>query len=333
VTVDSSMTSGFHAHFHDWRLSPPVTLAMVLVALIYLRGWIRLREVLIKSSGSSVHPRVPLGLRLRPTLNQSLSKSDIPALLSPWRLVAFCCGLFFFWSVVGSPLSMLDHDLLTVHMINHLVLMVVVAPLTLAGAPGLLLSQGLPEKFGRAIHNSVLDSAPAQRLLRLLKHPVFCWLCATATVIGWHLPAIFQLAMRSRWWHDAEYASFMVAGLLFWLPVVQPVSSVREPPRWSTPLYLFLATLPCDVLSAFLVFCGRVVYPSYMSAPWLFNLSPIQDQQCAGALMWVSVTLAYLLPAVVITLQILSPHGMHSQPPAQGTWQRLTPPLPRCSPE
>jgi cytochrome c oxidase assembly factor CtaG len=73
------------------------------------------------------------------------------------------------------------------------------------------------------------------------------------------------------------------------------------------PLYLFLATLPCDILSAFLAFCGRVVYPSYLAAPRLFDLSPLQDQEFAGALMWVSVTLIYLIPAVIITVQILSP--------------------------
>jgi cytochrome c oxidase assembly factor CtaG len=68
-----------------------------------------------------------------------------------------------------------------------------------------------------------------------------------------------------------------------------------------------LATLPCDALSAFLVFCDRVVYPSYLTAPRLFNISALQDQECAGALMWVCATFVYLIPAVVITIQILSP--------------------------
>jgi cytochrome c oxidase assembly factor CtaG len=71
-------------------------------------------------------------------------------------------------------------------------------------------------------------------------------------------------------------------------------------------LYLFCATLPCDALSAFLAFCDRVVYPSYISAvnPW--SLSPIEDQECAAALMWTCVTLIFLIPAVIVTMQILS---------------------------
>jgi putative membrane protein len=76
-------------------------------------------------------------------------------------------------------------------------------------------------------------------------------------------------------------------------------------------LYLFLATLPCDALSAFLAFCDRVVYSSYLTAPRLFNISPLQDQQCAGALMWTCATFIYLIPAVVVTIQILSPASAH----------------------
>jgi cytochrome c oxidase assembly factor CtaG len=224
-------------------------------------------------------------------------------------------GLLVLWIVVASPLSALDHHLLTIHMINHLLLMTVAAPLLLAGSPAAAISQALPTNFSHRANEVVSSSSVAQALASLLKHPVFCWLFATATVIGWHLPAVFQIAMHSHPWHEAEYLSFLLAGLLFWQPVAHPGSSATTPewPRWSIPLYLFLATLPCDILSAFLVFCGRVVYPSYLSAPGLFHLSALQDQQCAGALMWVAVTFAYLLPAAVITIQILSPAHAHSQ--------------------
>jgi len=72
-------------------------------------------------------------------------------------------------------------------------------------------------------------------------------------------------------------------------------------------LYLFFATLPCDALSGFLVFCDRVVYSSYLSAPRLFGISALQDQECAAALMWTCVTIIFLVPAVIVTLDILSP--------------------------
>ena len=113
--------------------------------------------------------------------------------------------------------------------------------------------------------------------------------------------------MQSAGWHAAEHVSFLVAGFLFWWPVVGPLAGFGRGPSWHIPLYLFLATLPCDALSAFLAFCNHVVYPHYLSAHRLFDISPLEDQQCAGALMWVSVTFAYLAPTAVVTIQMLSP--------------------------
>ncbi len=137
-------------------------------------------------------------------------------------------------------------------------------------------------------------------------HPpiVACWLAGTLTVFLWHVPAVFELAFESTLWHWLELASFLVAGIVFWWPVIQP----HPTPGWSVPVYLFLATLPCDALSAFLVFCGHVVYQPYLSGDdhGMFGLSPLEDQALAGALMWVTVTFAYLIPALVLTARLLA---------------------------
>jgi putative membrane protein len=196
-----------------------------------------------------------------------------------WRLATLSSGVLFVWVAVGSPLAVLDHQLLTAHMMQHLLLTIVAAPLILMGAPA----------------------------IRLRVHPVLCWLASTAVVIGWHIPALFKLAMQSNSWHAVEHGSFLAAGLLFWWPVIGRV------PRWSVLLYLFLATLPCDALSAFLTFCGRIVYPHYLHAPGLFGLSPLGDQEFAGALMWIAVTFAYLAPAASIAIRLLEP-GARGRP-------------------
>jgi putative membrane protein len=145
-----------------------------------------------------------------------------------------------------------------------------------------------------------------KRLGHFVSNPAFCWLAATLALIGWHIPAAFELALRWSWLHELEHASFLGTGLLFWWPVVQPWPSAARWPRWSIPLYLFFATLPCDALSAFLVFCDRVVYSSYLSAPRVFAWSPLADQQCAAALMWVAVTIILVVPAVVVTTSTLA---------------------------
>ncbi len=258
----------------------PILLTLVLVssALAYVRGWYRLQNA-------------------------------FPSVLSVWRLAAFMGGLFSLWAAAGSPLAGMDHYLLTAHMAQHLLLMTVAAPLILLGAPAITLLHGLPRPFVRNALGPFLGYPPVHGFGHMVTQPAFCWLVATAGVIGWHVPALFALGMRSARWHEFEHAGFFAAGLLFWWPVVQPWPSLARWPQWSVPLYLFLATLPCDALSAFLTFCGRVVYPHYLSAHRLFDISPLGDQECAGALMWVCVTFAYLAPAVVLTIQMLSPRG------------------------
>jgi len=277
-------------HPQTWCLALAPTFALVISALVYLHRWFRLRRAL-------------------------------PNLIPTWRLAAFIAGLFSVWIAAASPLAALDHQSLTIHMVKHLLSMTVAAPLVLAGAPVMLLVRGLPSHITKS--DLLLGSRTARWLRRSLTNPMLCWLAGTAAVIGWHLPTAFQLAMRSHWAHGAEDATFLLAGLLFWWPIVQPVPNVARSPRWSMSLYLFLATLPCDILSAFLVFCNRLVYPCYGSSTQLFSLSPLQDQESAGALMWGWVTLAYLIPAVVITIKILSPANVQSPKPGQGAWLTL----------
>lgn len=212
------------------------------------------------------------------------------------RLAALGSGVLVLWAVTGTPLATLDHEFLTAHMVQHLLLMTVAAPLILLGDPLHALSHWLPAQPGPFFG----------KVMRPLTHPVFCWLVSTCTVIGWHIPAAFALGMHSHAWHDAEHVSFFVAGLLFWWPVIQPWPSAAIWPRWSVPLYLFLATLPCDALSAYLTFCGHVVYPHYVAA------SALADQERAGALMWVWVTFAYLVPAAAVTMRLLAPGGLRA---------------------
>ena len=120
-----------------------------------------------------------------------------------------------------------------------------------------------------------------------------------------------MLGMQSGMWHGIEQASFLISGLLFWWPVVQPWPTVSNWPEWSILLYLFLATLPCDILSGFLVFCDRVVYPVYFSSPHPFGFSALEDQQCAGALMWTCVTVVYLVAGTIVAARLLSPQNSH----------------------
>ena len=270
------MNADVRAILQSWSAPLGVDLALCVTLLVYARGWFRLRSV-------------------------------IPNLISLWRFAAFIAGIVFVWIAIGSRLNAFDDALLTVHMVQHLLLMSIAPPLILLGAPQLPLLHGLPRSFACGVVSPILRSGPVKRAGHLIAYPAFCWLAAALALIGWHVPAVFQLALRWNWLHEIEHACFLGAGLLFWWPVIQPWPSVARWQRWSIPLYLFCATLPCDALSAFLAFCDRVVYSSYLSAPRVFDWSPLEDQQFAAALMWVSVTIILVVPAVIITMQILAP--------------------------
>lgn len=271
---------------HHWSFPIPLTMLLALVVFFYVRGWLHLRKAL-------------------------------PQIITWGHMVAFISGVISIWVAVASPLAVLDHELLTVHMVQHLLLMAVAPPLIFLGAPVPALLRGLPQDFVRAIVSPLKRSGSVRGIANSLGHPVVCWFAGTATVIVWHLPSLFALGLHSAFWHEAQRASFLVAGLLFWWPVIQPWPSASHWSKWSAPLYLFFATLPCDALSAFLTFCGRVIYPSYLTGPHHFHISALQDQEWAGVLMWVSVTFIYMVPAMVLTVRMLTPGAsatVHSRP-------------------
>jgi cytochrome c oxidase assembly factor CtaG len=240
-----------------------------------------------------------------------------------WRLAAWLAGLGLVWLATASPLAGLDRALLTAHMLKHLVLMTVAAPLLLVSEPRALLRWGLGPDGGAIIRPTQVVSAsgleetrvPAALAAsgRVLTHPALCWLAGTATVLAWHVPAAMSFAMHSAAGHALQSASFLLGGLLFWWPVVEPWPARPHWTAWMVPLYLLLATLPCDALSAFLAFCGRPVYAAALSAAPPEQL--LADQERAGALMWVWVTLVYLVPAVWQLLRLLGPTVPESAQP------------------
>jgi len=269
-----------HLHHANLGSSESVffTLILVFAALVYLRGWLSLRSGLVSNS-------------------------------SAWRAFSFLLGLFLIWVAVASPIAALDHELLTVHMLQHLLLMTLAPPLIWLGAPAHPVLRGLPRRFVESLLIPRWQLQAPRKFARALGAREFAWLAACAALIGWHIPSFFALGMQSAGWHLLEHLSFLATGLLFWWPVVQPSASASRQDL-SMVLYLFFATLPCDILSGFLVFSDRVVYPMYFSSSRLLGFSPLVDQQCAAALMWTCVTIVYLVAGAILTMHLLSPRGL-----------------------
>ena len=258
---------------------PVALIVLAIAAVVYLRGWSELRSASTRT-------------------------------IEPWHAASFLFGLFAIWLALASRLALYDHHLLTVHMIQHLLLMSIAAPLILLGEPLVVLAHGLPAGLGDAVGRT-LSRTIVRRLGMAIVTPAWCWIAATMALTVWHVPAVLTVTMQSDAWHAVAKASFVVTGLLFWWPVVQPWPRVPAA-RWSTVLYLFLAMLPCDILAAFLVFSERIVYSAYVSMPGHTSLSVLEDQEIAGALMWTVVTLVYLTAGTIVATRLLSPRALEA---------------------
>lgn len=255
--------------FDPWRLIP-----LLILASVYLRGWWRLTQ------------RLPQ----RFTIN---------------RLVAFLGGLLALFLAMASPLDVLANLLLQVHMTQHVVLMMVAPPLILLGAPLLPLLRGLPQPVVKRGLGPLFVCPAFRRVCHYLTHPLVCWSVFIATNIAWHLPSLYELALRSEFWHAVQHCCFLGAALLFWWPVMQPWPSRPQWPRWALIPYLLLADIQNTALSAFLIFSEQVLYPAYAAVPRLWGISVLDDQAAAGVIMWIPGSLIFLVPVGLTVIRLL----------------------------
>ena len=240
-----------------------------------------------------------------------------------WRhLLSFLGGLDALFVAVASPLEARAAESLTAHMGQHVLLMMVAPLLLWLGEPLAPMVRGLPRiAVGPVVR--FLAWAPVRRAGRMVTHPIVAWMSFAVVSCAWHTPVLYEMALASHPWHHAEHASFLAAALLFWWPVVQPWPSRPRWPRWTVLPYLLLGEILNTVLAAVFVFGGRALYPTYAVIAVRAGLSPRDEQIAAGLLMWGAGSLAMLLPAAWVTLELLAPAG---------PVRRLQPGHPRSAP-
>lgn len=266
-----------------WHFHSPIEILIFLSSLMYARGWWKL------------HARRPDDFSVR-------------------CLLCFVAGEISLFVAIASPLHELTEISLTAHMIQHVLLMMVIPPLVLLGAPHLVLLFGLPNAILHGVLRPFLGWTPLKRLVLVLFHPVNCWIAFVVTTLTWHTPVMFELALRSDLWHAVEHIFFLITAFLFWWPVIQPWPSRARWQRWTMIPYLLLADLQNTALSAILIFCDRVVYPTYATAPRIFGMSALEDQAAAGAIMWVPGSFVFLVPIVAIAIKVLSAQRSRVRP-------------------
>ena len=196
--------------------------------------------------------------------------------------LAFFSGLAILFLSLNGPLHDLsDEYLFSAHMVQHLMLQLVVAPLALLGIPGWMLRPALRVPTVRSLAHRVTRVAAAFALFNV-------------TMAAWHLPPLYNLALAHHPVHILQHVTFLVASVIMWWPLV---GSLAELPRPSYPaqiLYCFLLTIPMSIVAVYITYSDRVLYPLYAIAPRVFGISPLEDQRLGGLIMWVPGGLYFL---------------------------------------
>ena len=231
-----------------------------------------------------VHPSVVIGLVLLGGLYVFLGGLRAPRR----RAVAFAGALLIMLLALNGPLHDLsDHSLFSAHMVQHLVLTLAFPPLLLYGTPAWVVQ---PLLVPRAVF----------RFAAWATRPLPAGLMFLAPISLWHFPVFYEAALRHHGLHIMQHLVFIATSVLMWWPVLSPVP---ELPRISYPAqmgYLFLLGIPMSVVGALITLSDRVLYPFYATAPRIWGLSPLADQQIGGLLMWVPGGLVLWLAMTVV---------------------------------
>jgi putative membrane protein len=270
-------------------------------------------------SGFSVHWSTVIGLALFVALyawrarqglrvaGQPGSDSSIQP-LGRTKPVLFGIGvLVMFFSLNGPLHDLSDSFLFSAHMLQHLLLAFVVAPLFIMGTPGWMLRPAL-ERRGVA--------AAAGWLTR----PRQAFAIFTVVFAGWHLPVAYNTAMAHHNVHIVMHLSMLAAAVIMWWPILSPLP---ELPRLSYPgqmLYLFLLTIPMMLISVYIAYADTVLYPAYASAPRRWGISPMNDQLIGALIMWIPGSFYFFTIISVVFFRWQQRDGDETVAGAQVDW-------------
>ncbi len=236
----------------EWRLRPETALPLFLVGWLYLRGVRRVNHV----PGHSSWPRQ--------------------------RTPAFVGGVALLFLALQSPLDAFAETFLWVHMVQHLLLTMVAAPLLLLGAPVTLALRATKPATRRRLM-ATISSAPA----RVLGNPVVAWMSFAVVLVGSHFSPLYEAALERPLVHGIEHALYVGSALIFWWPVLSPDPGGRRLSHPLRVLYLFLAG-PVNTITALAIYSSAaVLYPHYAAVRRTWGPTPLADQALAGGLMWV----------------------------------------------
>jgi putative membrane protein len=218
--------------------------------------------------------------------------------LPPWRWLCFVAGILSVFIALESPLDTWAGIFLWAHMIQHILLLYVAAPLLLLGAPLMPTWRAIPLETRRSTLRWLMLHPRPRRiglaLGRLMGNAQFIWFLFVVDFIVWHFAPVYDAALSHPLLHYFEHICFLVTGLLFWSHII-PSAPLK--PRMAYPAqaaYLFLAAMATELVSMVLVYSGQPVYTYYLHVlrP-AGSITPLIDQITAAAIMNVTDLVLY----------------------------------------
>jgi putative membrane protein len=211
------------------------------------------------------------------------------------ELICFWTG----WTVLAltlvSPLHWLSEQLLSAHMIEHELIMVVAAPLLVMARPLGAFLWALPLPWRRGLRSVIVVPAFAATWV-LLTEPLAATLLHAGTVWVWHVPVLFDAAVANPTAHMAQHVSFLLTALLFWWAQIHAPRAQRG----TAALHFFATMIAFTLLGALLALCPRTLYITCARCSEAFGFAPLEDQQLAGLMMWVPGCMVYAIAALAM---------------------------------
>jgi putative membrane protein len=194
-----------------------------------------------------------------------------------------------------SPVDRLAYELFMFHMVQHLLLTLIGAPLILLGSPMIPILRGIPRTIRVNFVNPSLRHVAIRNFLKFLSLPMVAWAIYVTSILGWHSPPAYNLALTNEIVHDFEHLTFTLSGILFWWNIIDPIPLRSNLSYLGRVPYIFLTTIPNFVLGGFLTFASSPLYAHYANRNLPFGLTAVEDQQIAGTLMWIPGAIILLI--------------------------------------
>jgi putative membrane protein len=215
-----------------------------------------------------------------------------------WQAAAFAGGWLALYLALISPLDALSDALFSAHMAQHLLLILVAAPLLVVAQPLAALTWGLPLALSQRMARSWHKRPVLRRLSVWIAAPLFAWFIHAVTITVWHVPVLYEWALADDLAHALEHVAFLGSALLFWGALFH--GRGRASSYGASALYVFAMALVSTLLGALITFAPEPWYSSYSETTAVWGLSALADQQLAGAIMWVPAGVVYLGTALAL---------------------------------